>query len=159
MNNVSAYLIVWWKKWEWNFFPIYHNAIKISKYRRDGKSTTFTPLNFSFFFPKVFFDERSGRKNNNVKISGHMIPAKRYTSNYCCRIKKSFLGLQYVQELWLLWHERLSTFKNQFWEPATSTGWVSSSLGNQGTCIEKSLCEFIWAWNRCMLCFPLRPLW
>ena len=54
---------------------------------------------FHFFFPKVFFDERSGRKNNNVKFCGHMIPAKRYASNYCCRIKKSFLGLQYVQEL------------------------------------------------------------
>ena len=65
-------------------------------------------------------------------MSGHVIPAKSYPSNHCCRTKKSFLGLQYVQELWLLWDMRFTTFKNQAWTLASSTGLVSSSLGNQG---------------------------
>ena len=34
----------------------------------------------------------------NGKLSG-LIPAKRDPSNHYCRFKKSFLGLQYVQEL------------------------------------------------------------
>ena len=54
---------------------------------------------FISFSKIISYDERSGRKNNNVKISGHVIPAKSYPSNHCCRTKKSFLGLQYVQEL------------------------------------------------------------
>ena len=55
---------------------------------------------FFFFFSKIVsHDESSARKNKNANLSGHVILAKSDPSNHCCRIKKSFLGLQYVQEL------------------------------------------------------------
>ena len=63
-------------------------------------------LFFFFFLPKI-------RKNKNANFSGHVIPAKSDPSNHFCRIKKSSLGLQCVQELSLLWHVRFTTFKNQ----------------------------------------------
>ena len=74
--------------------------------------------------------ERSSKERNTN--FGHVIPAKSDPSNHCCRNKKSFLGLQYVQELWLLWQMGFTTIKNQPCKLASSTRWVSSSLSNQG---------------------------
>ena len=106
---------------------------------------------FHFFFPKIVsHDESSARKNKNANLSGKVILAKSDPSNHCCRIKKSFLGLQYVQELWLLWHIRFTTFKHQPWELASSTEWVSSSLSNQGR-TENSSSKSLWAWNHSSL--------
>ena len=106
---------------------------------------------FHFFFPKIVsHDESSARKNKNANLSGKVILAKSDPSNHCCRIKKSFLGLQYVQELWLLWHIRFTTFKHQSWELASSTEWVSSSLSNQGR-TENSSSKSLWAWNHSSL--------
>ena len=83
------------------------------------------------FFPKIIsYHESSSRKNKSVKISGYVIPAKSYPSNHSCRTKKNFLGLQYVQELWSLCDMRFTTFKNQACTLVSSTGLVSSSLGN-----------------------------
>ena len=107
---------------------------------------------FFFFFSFFFFskivshDESSARKNKNANLSGKVILAKSDPSNHCCRIKKSFLGLQYVQELWLLWHIRFTTFKHQPSELASSTEWVSRSLSNQGR-TENSSSKSLWAWN------------
>ena len=117
------------------------------------KTATFTRRSFPFFFFFFFFfskivshDESSARKNKNANLSGNVILAKSDPSNHCCRIKKSFLGLQYVQELWLLWHIRFTTFKNQPWELASSSELVSGSLSNQGR-TENSSSKSLWAWN------------
>ena len=104
-----------------------------------------------FFFSKIVsHDESSARKNKNANLSGKVILTKSDPSNHCCRIKKSFLGLQYVQELWLLWHIRFTTFKHQPSELASSTEWVSSSLSNQGR-TENSSSKSLWAWNHSSL--------
>ena len=104
-------------------------------------------LFFFFFFSKIVsHDESSARKNKNANLSGNVILAKSDPSNYFCRIKKSFLSLPYVQELWLLWHIRFTTFKNQPWELASSSEWVSGSLSNQGR-TENSSSKSLWAWN------------
>ena len=79
------------------------------------KTATFIRQTFLFFFlPKIIsYHESSARKNKNANFSGHVFPAKSDPSNHFCRIKKSSLGLQCVQELPLLWHVRFTTFKNQ----------------------------------------------
>ena len=123
----------------------------LPRHEKKKKPATFTRQSFPFFFPKIVsHDESSARKNKNANLSGKVILAKSDPSNHCCRIKKSFLGLQYVQELWLLWHIRFTTFKHQSWELASSTEWVSSSLSNQGR-TENSSSKSLWAWNHSSL--------
>ena len=74
--------------------------------KKKKKTATFTRRSFPFFVFFCFFlskivshDESSARKNKNANLSGKVILAKSDPSNHCCRIKKSFLGLQYAQEL------------------------------------------------------------
>ena len=106
---------------------------------------------FFFFFQKLYLTMKVVLERTKMRTFLVMWFWQRVIhQTIICRIKKSFLGLQYVQELWLLWHIRFTTFKHQPWELASSTEWVSSSLSNQGR-TENSSSKSLWAWNHSSL--------